>query len=280
VGLATLVLYPDLGPADKRLGYVYAMRDHLPAGIKGMLVSAFFAAYMSTIATQLNWGASYIVNDFYRRFVRPDAGERHLVAVSRGATMAMMVVSLVVTSVMDTISGAWAFIIEAGAGLGLVLILRWFWWRINAWSEIAAMVTPLAVYGWLRFAADVRFPETLYTIVAVTTASWIGVTFLTRPTDGEALGRFYRRVHPGGPGWAAVARSLPDVKADSGYGILLRDWVCGVILVYACLFGVGKILLLQAFEGLVFLAVAAAAAWVIRRDTEKQGYRGQGTGGE
>ena len=276
VGLATLVLYPDLGPADKRLGYVYAMRDHLPAGIKGMLVAAFFAAYMSTIATQLNWGASYIVNDFYRRFVRPDAGERHLVAVSRGATLAMMVFSLVVTSVMDTISGAWAFIIEAGAGLGLVLILRWFWWRINAWSEIAAMVTPLAVYGWLRFATDVRFPETLYTIVAVTTAAWIGVTFLTRPTDGETLGRFYRRVHPGSPGWAAVARSLPDVKADSGYGILLRDWICGVILVYACLFGVGKILLLQAFEGLVFLAVAAAAAWVIWRDTEKQGtgYRG------
>ena len=282
VGLSTLVLYPDLGPADKRLGYVYAMRDHLPAGIRGMLVAAFFAAYMSTIATQLNWGASYVVNDFYRRFVRPGAGDRHLVAVSRGATLAVMAASLYVTSIMDTISGAWAFLIEAGAGMGLVLILRWFWWRINAWSEIAAMVTPLAVYGWLRFATEIRFPETLYVIVAATTAAWIGVTFLTKPTDGETLARFYRRVHPGGPGWAAVAQSLPDVRGESGYGRLALDWLCGVVLVYACLFGVGKILLLQAPEGLAFLAVAAAAAWWIGRGTAQQGSgcRVQGTGEE
>ena len=282
VGLSTLVLYPDLGPADKKLGYVYAMRDHLPAGIRGMLVAAFFAAYMSTIATQLNWGASYVVNDFYRRFVRPGAGDRHLVAVSRGATLAVMAASLYVTSIMDTISGAWAFLIEAGAGMGLVLILRWFWWRINAWSEIAAMVTPLAVYGWLRFATAIRFPETLYVIVAATTAAWIGVTFLTKPTDGETLARFYRRVHPGGPGWAAVAQSLPDVRGESGYGRLALDWLCGVVLVYACLFGVGKILLLQAPEGLAFLAVAAAAAWGIGRGTaqEGSGCRVQGTGEE
>ena len=166
VGLATLVLYPDLGAAEKRLGYVYAMRDFLPAGIKGMLVAAFFAAYISTIATQLNWGTSYIVNDFYRRFVRPDAGEKHLVAVSRIGTLAIMAFSAISTSIMETISGAWAFIIEAGAELGLVLILHWLSSPINAWSEIAAMVTPLAVYGWLHFATDIRFPETLYTIVA------------------------------------------------------------------------------------------------------------------
>jgi SSS family solute:Na+ symporter len=271
VGLATLVLYPDLGPAEKRLGYVYAMRDFLPPGIKGMLVAAFFAAYMSTISTQLNWGTSYIINDFYRRFIRPDAGERYLVAVSRCATLAMMALSLYVTSILDTISGAWAFIIEAGAGLGLVLILRWFWWRINAWSEIAAMVTPLAVYGWLHFATQVRFPETLYTIVAATTASWIVVTFLTKPTDAGTLERFYRRVHPGGPGWRAVAEMHPDVKGDSGYGRLLRDWFCGTILVYSVLFGVGKILLLQTGEGLIFLVVAAFAAGLIWRDLAKQG---------
>jgi len=269
VGLATLVLYPDLGPADKRLGYVYAMRDYLPAGVKGVLVAAFFAAYMSTIATQLNWGVSYIVNDFYRRFIRPGAQEKHLVAVSRGATLAMMALSLCVTSVMDTISGAWAFIIEAGAGLGLVLILRWYWWRINAWSEIAAMATPLAVYGWLRFATEIRFPETLYAIVAVTTTAWLAVTLLTKPADRETLGRFYRRVHPGGPGWSAVAASMPDVKGDSGYGILLRNWLCGVILVYSVLFGLGKVLLLQPVEGTMFFAVAAAAAWAIRQDRGK-----------
>jgi SSS family solute:Na+ symporter len=278
VGLATLVLYPELGPAEKRLGYVYAMRDFLPAGVKGMLVAAFFAAYMSTISTQLNWGTSYIINDFYRRFVRPDAGEKHLVAVSRIATLAMMALSLYVTSIMETISGAWAFIIEAGAGLGLVLILRWFWWRINAWSEIAAMVAPLAVCGWLHLATDIRFPETLYTIVAVTTVAWVLITFLTKPTDAQALERFYRRVHPGGAGWSAVAKRIPDVKGDSGYGRLLRDWICGVILVYSVLFGVGRILLLQTGEGMIFLAVAGAAAWVIWRDLAGQGSRNEDRG--
>jgi SSS family transporter len=271
VGLATFVLYPDLGPAEKRLGYVYAMRDFLPPGIKGMLVAAFFAAYMSTLSTQLNWGTSYIINDFYRRFIRPDAPERHLVAVSRVATLAMMALSLYVTSILDTISGAWAFIIEAGAGLGLVLILRWFWWRINAWSEIAAMVTPLVVYGWLHYATQVRFPETLYYIVAVTTFAWIVVTFVTKPTDAGTLARFYRRVHPGGAGWRALAVMHPDVKADSGYGRLLRDWLCGTILVYCVLFGVGKILLLQTGQGLLYLAVAWVAAWIIWRDMAKQG---------
>ncbi|HTZ41045.1 MAG TPA: sodium:solute symporter family protein [Syntrophales bacterium] len=282
VGLATLVLYPELGPGEKRLGYVYAMRDFLPQGIKGMLVAAFFAAYMSTISTQLNWGTSYIINDFYRRFVWPEAGEKHLVAVARIATLAMMALSLYVTSILDTISGAWAFLIEAGAGLGLVLILRWYWWRINAWSEIAAMVTPLAVYGWLYVATEVRFPHTLYMIVATTTACWIVVTLLTKPTEEETLFRFYRRVHPGGPGWRALAERYPDVKADCGYGRLLRDWLCGVILVYSVLFGVGQIILQKTVQGLVCLAVAGAAAWVIWRDLKKQGSgeRGQGKGKE
>jgi len=271
VGLATLVLYPDLGPAERRMGYVFAMRDYLPAGVKGMLVAAFFAAYMSTISTQLNWGTSYFINDFYRRFVRPDTPERHLVTVSRIATLALMVLSLGVTSILETISGAWAFLIEAGAGLGLVLILRWFWWRINAWSEIAAMVVPLVVYGWLHFATEVRFPETLYYIVAVTTAAWIVVTFATKPTDAETLARFYRRVHPGGAGWRIVAGMVPDVKGDSGYGRLLRDWLCGTILVYSVLFGVGHILLLRTGQGLLCLAVAGVAAWIIWRDLAKQG---------
>ncbi|PYQ22193.1 MAG: sodium:proline symporter, partial [Acidobacteria bacterium] len=165
VGLASL--------DQKRLGYVFAMRDHLPSGLKGMLVASFFAAYMSTISTQLNWGTSYVINDFYKRFVKPQAGERDLVRLSRITTIVVMALSLAMTAVLDTISGAWAFIIEAGAGLGLVLILRWFWWRINAWSEIAAMVTPLAVYGYLRAATTVQFPQTLYYIVAATTVVWV-----------------------------------------------------------------------------------------------------------
>jgi Na+/proline symporter len=272
VGLATLVLYPELGPNDKRLGYVYAMRDHLPAGLKGLLVASFFAAYMSTISTQLNWGTSYVINDLYKRFVKPGAGERDLVRLSRVTTLVMMVLSLVATTLLDTISGAWAFIIEAGAGLGLVLILRWFWWRINAWSEIAAMVAALLSYGYIRAATQVQFPDTLYYIVAVTTATWVAVTFLTPPTDETTLVSFYRRVHPGGPGWGPIARLVPEVQGDTGLGTLLVDWAAGVVLVYASLFAIGKLLLAELAAGILWAGAAVVAAGVIYRDLSRRGF--------
>jgi Na+/proline symporter len=221
VGLASLVLYPELGADEKRLGYVYAMRDYLPVGVKGLLVAAFFAAYMSTIATQLNWGTSYIINDFYRRFLHPGAEERHFVLVSRVTTILIMALSLLITGFLDTISGAWAFIIEAGAGLGLVLILRWYWWRINAWSEITAMLTPFVVFGYIRVFTSIVFPESLYFIVGITTIVWIAATFLTAPVELDKLVSFYRRVHPGGAGWKKVARLVPDVKGDTGFGSLV-----------------------------------------------------------
>lgn len=272
VGLATLVLYPDLSADSKRLGYVYAMRDYLPPGVKGLLVASFFAAYMSTIATQLNWGTSYVINDFYKRFVRPDADDQGLVRVSRIATIVIMLLSIVITGMLDTISGAWAFILEAGAGLGLVLILRWFWWRINAWSEITAMVVPLIVYAYIKNETSVRFPETLFVIVAVTTVSWIAVTLLTPPTDDERLRSFYQRVHPGGWGWKRIASMMPDVRGDSGYAGLFVDWLAGVVLVYMVLFGVGKLILGDMLMGLVFLCIGAAAAGVIYWDLRKRGF--------
>ena len=272
VGLATLVLYPDLAPAEKRLGYVYAMRDHLPVGLKGMLVASFFAAYMSTIATQLNWGTSYVINDFYKRFVKPAADEKHLVLISRATTIIVMVVSLVITGMLDTISGAWAFIIEAGAGLGLVLIARWFWWRINAWSEISAMLTPLVVYACLSAFTTIQFPETLYYIVAITTVVWIAVTFLTKPTNEETLKSFYRRVHPGGIGWKPIADLLPEVEGDSGYAGLFLNWLAGIVLVYAMLFGIGKVILGEGLIGVVFIALGLLAAGVIYWDLSKRGF--------
>ena len=272
VGLATLVLYPELSPADKRLGYVYAMRDYLPIGLKGMLVASFFAAYMSTIATQLNWGTSYVINDFYKRFVKPNAEQKHLVSVSRATTIIIMMLSLIITGWLETISGAWAFIIEAGAGLGLVLILRWFWWRINAWSEIAAILTPLAVYAFMRYATTIQFPVTLFYIVAVTTVAWILTTFLTKPTDLETLKGFYRRVHPGGIGWKHIANLLPDVQGDSRYGGLFLNWVAGIVLIYSALFGVGKLILGQYVEGSIFLLIGLLAAGVIYWDLSKRGF--------
>jgi len=273
VGLATLILYPDLDVADKKLGYVYAMRDFLPVGLKGLLVASFLAAYMSTISTQLNWGSSYIVNDVYRRFIKKEASEAHYVLVSRAATLMIMVASILVTLVIQTISGAWQFIIEAGAGLGLVLILRFYWWRINAWSEISATVTPFLVYTYLRLQTTVAFPETLLYIVGVTTAVWIGVAFITKPVAEERLIQFYRRVRPGGVGWRKVAKAVPDVRGDSNFGWLFLDWVCGVLLVYAVLFGVGKLILGERLLGVSLLCVSLAAGGFIYWDLSRRGWQ-------
>ncbi|MFN0159572.1 MAG: sodium:solute symporter family protein [Bacteroidota bacterium] len=271
-GLATLVLYPELGTADKKLGYVYAMRDFLPPGLLGLLVAAFLAAYMSTIATHLNWGTSYVINDFYKRFIKKDADEKHYVAMARFATAGMMAISIIVTANMETISGAWSFIIEAGAGLGLVLILRWYWWRVNAWSEIAAMIAPFIGYWFVSTQTEIRFPESLFIIVGFTTACWLVVTYLTKPTDEATLFAFYRRVHPGGALWKPIADKLPDVKGDSGFGSLIVDWLAGVVLVYMTLFGTGKLLLGDTMMGLLFFAVAFVAGWLIYRDLSRRGW--------
>ncbi|MBN1222796.1 MAG: Na+:solute symporter [Candidatus Aminicenantes bacterium] len=272
VGLATLVLYPDLAPEAKRLGYVYAMRDFLPAGLKGMLVASFFAAYMSTMSTQLNWGTSYIVNDFYKRFIGLGVSEKRLVRVSRVTTILIMVVSVGVTSILSTISGAWAFIIEAGAGLGLVLILRWFWWRINAWSEITAMVVPIAAYALIKFRFHVPFPESLLYIVAVTTLSWVLVTFLTKPTAEATLESFSRRIHPGGIGWRKVVRNLSGIQSDSGYGRLFLSWLAGILMVFCALFGTGKLILGEHIPGAIFFGGSLAAAAFIYWSLSKYGF--------
>ncbi len=269
VGLATLVLYPDL--TDKKLGYVYAMRDHLPTGLLGLLVAAFFAAYMSTIATHLNWGTSYIINDFYRRFVKKDSTEKHYVLISRFATIALMIVSVLLTLIINTISGAWAFIIEAGAGLGLVLILRWYWWRINAWSEISAMIAPFIAFGYVKFFTDIKFPESLFIIVSFTTIVWIVITFLTKPTDAKTLESFFRRIHPGGF-WKPIAETLPDVQQDSGLASLAFDWLAGVVLVYSMLFGFGKFILGEYIPAAIFLVVAVIAAGFLFNHITKMGW--------
>jgi SSS family solute:Na+ symporter len=258
-GLATLVLYPGLGPDQKRLGYIYVMRDFLPVGLRGLLVAAFFAAYMSTVSTQLNWGTSYVINDFYRRFIRPGATEKYLVRISRLTTICIMVLSLIITGFIDRISGAWEFIIECGAGVGLVLILRWFWWRINAWSEIAAMIAPVIAYSYIRFQTRIAFPESLYYICLFTTLTWLTVTLITRPTDIETLKRFYRRVHPGGVLWKPVAVLVPEVQGTTGYGKLFIDWMAGIILVYSCLFGTGKLLFGEWEQGLLLLSMTLTA---------------------
>jgi Na+/proline symporter len=274
VGLASLVLYPELGPDEKRLGYVFAMRDHLPTGLKGMLVASFFAAYMSTIATQLNWGTSYVMNDFYKRFVNRQAGERDLVRLSRVMTVVLMVVSLVVTSVLDTISGAWAFIIEAGAGLGLVLILRWYWWRINAWSEIAAMVSSFAVAVAFAIAqrsgAAVASHTSLLVTIAVTTVVWVVATYVTAPTDRATLVAFYRLVRPGGRGWESVRAEAGVAPSPDSIAQSLLSWVLGCFVVYAALFGAGSFLYGRTAQGVAWSVVLIVAGGGLIRQLRRE----------
>ena len=269
VALASLVLYPELGPEEKRLGYIYAMRDYLPTGMRGLLVASFLAAYMSTITTLLNWGTSYLVNDFYKRFIRREASASHYVLISRLATFVVMLASVAVTMRIETISGAWQFIMEAGAGVGLVLILRFYWWRINAWSEIVATVTPFFVYAYIVRYTDVSFPDTLFYIVAVTTVCWVAATLATKQVDHEHLARFYKLVRPGGIGWRKYREEFPEVEADSGYGRLFVDWILGSVLVYAVLFGVGKIILGSTGLGSAILVVGVIAAAVVYRDLSR-----------
>lgn len=277
VALATLVLYPDLAPEEKKLAYIYAMRDFLPTGLRGLLVAAFFAAYMSTIATQLNWGTSYVVHDFYRRFIRKHSSEKHYVRVSRLVTLLLMGASIAVTLLIETISGAWQFIIEAGAGLGLVLILRFYWWRVNAWSEISASAAPFLIYGYLKLYTKIEFPDTLFVIVGLTTLIWMTCTFLTPPVERSHLIRFFRRVHPGGAGWRKIASEVPDVKGDSDFPRLFFNWICGVIMVYAVLFGSGKLIFGEVVTGLFLLAAAmvsgAVIYWNLSRGNERESTR-------
>jgi len=248
------------------------MNDFLPSGLKGLLLAAFFAAYMSTIATHLNWGTSYFINDFYKRFLIKKSSEKHYVFVSRIITVVFMIFSVIVTTQMQSISGVWSFVIECGAGLGLVLILRWFWWRINAISEITATVTPFIVYSILFFGDfGIQFPDTLFIIVPVTTAAWLITVFITKPTDKKILDEFYKKVHPGGLGWKKFKAEFPEIKADKGYGYLFFNWLLGIVLVYMFLFGTGKIIFGKYTDGLILFVTGIFAGSIIIYNLNKTG---------
>lgn len=272
VGIASLVLYPNLSQDQKGLGFVYAMRDFLPSGLKGLLIAAFFAAYMSTIATQLNWGTSYIINDFYKRFVSKNKSEREYVFASRLTTLFLMIVSVIVTLFISQISGAWAFLVECGAGLGLVLILRWYWWRINAWSEISAMITPFIALPFVRYAG-IEFPFSLYYLVGLTTIVWITVTYLTKPTEKSVLISFYKRVFPGGKLWKPIADELPEIKGDSGFVRMFVNWGAGVLLVYSLLFGIGSLIFGEYLQTVIYLLIAVISFYIIFKNFNYIGWK-------
>jgi Na+/proline symporter len=265
--------------ADPESGYIRIVMSDLPVSLRGLMIAAFAAAYMSTIGTQLNWGASYLVNDFYRRFLVRSRSERHYVTVSQLATMLLMFLSAVVTFFMGSIADAWKFIIALGAGTGLVYLLRWFWWRINAWSEVAAraaaFVTSLTVqFGFrLNESEPKEFASIVLITVGVTTAVWLAVTVLTKPEPKETLLAFYRRVRPSAALWGPIAREATDIVPQKDGLFNLMDWLLGVVMIYAFLFGTGKLIFGGLATGSVFIAVGLVSGAVIYRDLNRRGWK-------
>ena len=274
--LVSVVLYPNL--ADPEIGYVKVWVDHLPPAFRGFMLAAFAAAYMSTIATQLNWGSSYIVNDFYRRFLARNRDESHYVLISKLATAFLALLGAAVSLVMDSVAGAWQLLLGIGAGTGAVYLLRWYWWRINAWSEVAAMGAAAAMTALLHTVIKLTGPEpivfakSILLTVAVTTIAWLAATFLTHPEPDSKLLEFYRRVRPGTFGWSRIASMAPEVPATHEGWYNLLDWFLGCLMVYMALFGIGKIVLGSMGVGLIFLTISAASGYAIYWDFSRRGW--------
>jgi len=241
------------------------------------MIAAFAAAYMSTIGTQLNWGASYIVNDVYKRFLK-DKPEKHYVRFSQIITMALMILSAIVTFYMDSIAGAWQFLLAIGAGTGLVYILRWFWWRINAWSEISAMVAALIVSLILQFYFHLnendptQFAWLLLITVVVTTTVWIIATFATKPEPEEILISFYRKVRPNARFWGEIPKLAADITPVHDGVVNLINWICGVGMIYCFLFGLGQIILGSALLGFLFLLSGFTLGGIIYYQMNRRGW--------
>lgn len=273
VALCSLVVFPDLDSirqafpniTEDKIGHDLAypaMLTFLPVGFTGLVLAGLIAAYMSTISTHLNWGASYLVNDFYKRFVRPDATEKQLVAVGRITTVILMVLGAILALVMTNALQIFEFILAFGAGTGLIFLLRWFWWRINAWSEIAAMFSSgiiSIIVNFVYWPADWDNAYKFPVVVLITSIIWIIATFITKPEDKKTLYNFYQKIQPGGPGWSKIVReaeaeNVHIVNEDAHWtvpsGILAMLY--GSLFIYCMLFMTGNIIYGNTKQALVF----------------------------
>ncbi len=291
VALASLVVYPDIAsiseafpnvPADK-LGHdlaYSAMLTKLPSGLLGLVLASLIAAYMSTISTQLNWGSSYIVFDFYKQQINPQASEKRLVAVGRFSTVILMVFSAVLALLMQNAMQIFDMLLLFGAGTGLIFILRWFWWRINAWTEISAMfasgilsillkATPLGVFF---FNTDTGiFPDwgEIPFVMIITTIIWLTATFTTQPESKEVLRSFYKKIQPGGPGWSKVVDEAKkdNIEVDLGEkwsvpsGILAM--LLGVVLIYTIMFATGHWIYGHTTSAMIHAGVALISGYLL-----------------
>jgi len=270
VALCSMLVYPQLSDIARTFPYVDpklighdmaypAMLRFLPHGMLGLMVAGMLAAYVSTISTHLNWGTSYLVHDFYRRFMRRDATERHYVAVGRLMTALLMLVAAGITFVLDTASASFQLLLSVGAGTGLLYLLRWFWWRVNAWCEIAAMVSSFLIAIGFVVAAKAGLPVawhiSLILTVAATTLVWVTVAYVTPPTDRRTLVSFYKLVRPAGRGWDSVRAEAGVGPSPDSLPQSMLGWVLGCAFIYAALFGVGSALYGRTPQALLWLVV-------------------------
>lgn len=252
VGLCALVVYPDLTSANAGEGFVRAMNDFMPSGLKGFLFTAFLGAYMSTISTQLNWGASYLTNDLYKRNFGEGKTQKQLVNTGKLFTVVIMIVAVITTTFIETIDGAARFLIGSSAGLGAVLILRWYWWRINIWSEISATLAPIIGFSIAKYVIAPMYvlgdsnifienEGILLVTTLFTTIVWLIVTFLTKPTDKEKLLSFYNKVKPDGA-WNPIKQLTNFKEEKSNLPYLVVCWITSVWMTYSILFFIGKLI--------------------------------------
>jgi len=290
VALASLIVYPELSDIQRAFPHLDptlighdiaypAMLTFLPAGFIGLMVGGLIAANSSTILTHLNWGASYLVHDFYRRFVKTDASEHHYLRVGRIATIGLFLCASGVVYLLDTAKETFDIILQIGAGTGLLYLVRWFWWRVNAWCEVVAMVSSLAVSIVLliltKNGVSISTHVGLVSTVAVTTICWLATAYLGPQTDRKVLVAFYRKVRPFGPGWRAVraeANLLPQELAASDATNIPRallGWVAGCTAIWSALFTVGSFLYGRTTQAwllmIVFVVSASTLVSVVRR---------------
>ena len=274
VGLCALVVYPDLTDKNAGVGFVRAMNDFMPSGLKGLLFTAFLGAYMSTISTQLNWGASYLTNDLYKRNFGKDKSQKDLVRIGKLFTVVIMIVAVITTTFIETIDGAARFLIGSSAGLGAVLILRWYWWRINIWSEISATIAPIFGYTIAKYIIAPMYKNgdsnvfienegILLVTTLFTTIVWLIVTYMTKPTKEEKLISFYKKVKPDGS-WKPIKKKLGISTSNSNLFYLLLCWLTSVIMTYSILFFIGK-LIFKEWSSVLIWGITALISFVIFR---------------
>ncbi|MBN1283543.1 MAG: Na+:solute symporter [Proteobacteria bacterium] len=267
VALVSLVVYPELPSASAERGYVMLMVKLLPAGVLGIFLAAMLAAFMSTIDTHVNVGAAYMINDIYRRFLHKGASNRHYVFASRVATVLMLLIAVAIAFYLENVKTAWYWLSKLTAGYGFILVIRWFWWRINAWSEIAALFGSLAgslleTFVLRRFYPELAFGYQFLFVCAFSSACWLSVTYLTKPADEERLRRFCELVKPYRFGWRPIAEKHPGIEWNPHFKKNVLQFFVGAAGIYSSCFALGS-LLFKLYASAAILGCAGALSFAV-----------------